>query len=112
MQICILIKKESILIYTVCYHFLIENVCARAKVYVILDHPSYSSGLIVGHVILKTRSLGQIVAKQFPWLILAIFSPIFFRFSQKVYLDDLQFRFDSGSRDLEIQVNRSNCEAR
>ena len=61
----------------------------------------YSLSLIVGHVTLKTRSLGQIVRKQFSGFFQPLFGPILIRHGQNVYLDDLQFKFDFGSHDLE-----------
>ena len=61
----------------------------------------YSSRLNLGHVTLKTRSLGQIEANQFSALFSAGFGPINLKHGQHVHLIDLQFKFEHRSRDLE-----------
>jgi hypothetical protein len=55
----------------------------------------------LGHMTLKTRSQGQIIAKDCPQSRSLNFGPIFFKLCQNVYLNDIYYMFVTGSCDLE-----------
>ena len=62
----------------------------------------------MGHVMSKTRSVGQIIEKPCEHSRGHSFGPIIIKLAQNDYLDNISVKFEYGSCQVKNKVSRSN----